>query len=496
MNWFKASTRFLLIALSAILVLAGCSSKESSTSNNDGTNSKDQPYQINMAYITFTKIDDLPLVQDEINKIVKKKINATVKLVPINAANYQQQSNLMLTGNEKLDLLVTSSFFGYSTQAAKGQLLALDDLVQSKGKGILDTVPKRILEGNKVNGKMYGIPSIRDWGSYYGFVMRKDIVDKYKIDLSQVKTFADLENVFKVVKEKEPTLTPIVNTGITTTATVLAGGKFDVLGDSLGVVSFKDKKVVNMFEQPEYVDAVNLARKWFKAGYILKDAATSQDAAANIVKANKGFGYFSHMKPGFDVQEKGITGYDMVSVKLSDVYSYTDAATGFNLSIARNSQNPEKAMELINLLYTDKDIMNLLDNGIEGKHYQVKSDGTIKLPDNVKESKYVFGQWQIGNNFLTYPWEGNPANYWDVMKKHNDSAIFSPAFGFTFNPDPVKTEMAASTNVINQYKVGLESGTLDPEKSLPEFNKKLKAAGLDKIIAEKKKQFEAWKKKQ
>src|SRR3954454_1994150 len=245
MNWFKASTRCLLIALSAILVLAGCSSKESSTSNNDGTNSKDQPYQINMAYITFTKIDDLPLVQDEINKIVKKKINATVKLVPINGANYQQQSNLMLTGNEKLDLLVTSSFFGYSTQAAKGQLLALDDLVQSKGKGILDTVPKRILEGNKVNGKMYGIPSIRDWGSYYGFVMRKDIVDKYKIDLSQVKTFADLENVFKVVKEKEPTLTPIVNTGITTTATVLAGGKFDTLGDSLGVVSFKNKKVVN-----------------------------------------------------------------------------------------------------------------------------------------------------------------------------------------------------------------------------------------------------------
>ena len=493
MKQFKRFTRFLLFVMSAALVLAGCSSKESSTST--GSDTKGQPYQINMAYITFTKMDDLPLVQDEINKIVKKKINATVKLVPINAANYQQQTNLMLTGNEKIDLVVSSSFFGYSTQATKGQLLALDDLVKTHGKGILETVPKRLLEGNKVNGKMYGIPSIRDWGSYYGFIMRKDIVDKYKIDLSQVKTFADLENVFKIVKEKEPTLTPVVNTS-TTTASVIAGGKYDILGDNLGVVSFKDKKIVNMYEEPEYVDAVNLARKWFKAGYIMKDAATSQEAAANIVKANKGFGYFSHMKPGFDVQEKGITGYDMVSVKLSDVYSYTDAATGFNLSIARNSQNPEKAMELINLLYTDKEIMNLLDNGIDGKHYQDNSDGTIKLPDNVKESKYVFGQWQIGNNFLTKPWEGNSANYWEIMKKHNDSAIFSPAFGFTFNPDPVKTEIAASTNVINQYRLGLESGTLDPDKSLPEFNKKLKAAGLDKIIAEKKKQYEAWKEKQ
>ncbi|MEH7482077.1 ABC transporter substrate-binding protein, partial [Neobacillus drentensis] len=345
MKFIKTFSRFILIVMSAVLVLAGCSSKESSSSSKDDTNTKGQPNELNMAYMNFTNIEDLPLVQEEINKIVKKKINATVKLVPINAANYQQQTNLMLTGNEKLDLVVSSAFFGYNTQATKGQLVALDDLLKSNGKGILEVVPKNLLEGNKVNGKIYGIPSIRDWGSYYGFIMRKDIIDKYKIDLSQIKTFADLESVFKIVKEKEPTLTPIVNAGTVSVASVIAGGKFDILGDNLGVVSFKDKKIDNMFEEPEYVDAVQLARKWFKAGYIMKDSATSQEVAANIVKANKGFGYFSHMKPGFEVQEKGITGHEMVSVKLTDVYSYTDAATGFNLSIARNSQNPEKAME-------------------------------------------------------------------------------------------------------------------------------------------------------
>jgi putative aldouronate transport system substrate-binding protein len=479
--------------LSAVLVLAGCSKESSSEKQEDS--GKGETYEVSMAYVTFTKIDDLPLVQEEINKIAKEKINATIKLVPINGANYQQQTNLMLTGNEKLDLLVTSSFFGYNTQAAKGQLVALDDLLQSNGKGILEVMPEHLLEGNKVNGEIFGIPSMRDWGSYYGFIMRKDIVEKHNIDLSQVKTFADLEAILKTVKENEPSLTPIVNTGQGSTLTsVLAGGKFDVLGDSLGAVSFKTEKVVNMFEEPEYVEAVEQARKWFQAGYALKDAATSQEVAANIVKAGKGFGYFSHMKPGFDVQEKGITGHEMVSVKLSDVYSYTDAATGFNLSIARNSQNPEKAMEVINLLYTDKDVMNLLANGIEGKHYAVKPEGVISLPEGVTESNYVFGQWQIGNNFLTYPWEGNDPNYWEQMKQHNDSAVFSPAFGFTFNPDPVKTEVAAATNVMNQYRLGIETGTLDPSKSLPEFNKKLKEAGLEKIIAEKQKQYDEWKK--
>ncbi|WP_144552539.1 ABC transporter substrate-binding protein [Bacillus sp. X1(2014)] len=497
MKSIKSFTKLLMIIMSVLLVLAGCSSKESSTSNKDGTGSNNKPYEITMAYLTLnTKIDELPLVQEEINKITKKKINAKVKLVPISGAAWQQQQNLMLTSNEKLDLIMSSSFYGYNTQAAKGQYLPLDDLLQSHGQGISNMVPKRLLEGNKVNGKIYGIPSIRDWGSYYGFAMRKDLVDKYKIDLSHIKTFTDLEDVFKMVKEKEPTLTPVVNTSMgTSVATAITAGKFDVLGDNLGVVSFKDKKIVNMFKDPQYVEAVKLARKWFQAGYIIKDSATSKESAANLVKANKGFGYFAKMKPGFDVQEKGITGYDMVSVKLTDVYSYTDAATGFNMSIARSSQNPEKAMEFINLLYTDKDIMNLLDLGVEGKHYVKNSDGTIKLPEGVKESKYAFNQWEIGNNFLTYPWEGNPANYWDIMKEHNDSAIFSPAFGFTFNPDQVKTEIAATTNVLNQYKLGLESGTLNPEKSLPEFNSKLKASGLGKIIAEKQKQFDKWKEK-
>ncbi len=57
----------------------------------------------------------------------------------------------------------------------------------------------------------------------------------------------------------------------------------------------------------------------------------------------------------------------------------------------------------------------------------------------------------------------------------------------------MKTEIAAATNVLNQFKLGLESGTLDPAKSLPEFNEKLKAAVLDKIIAEKQKHNGEWK---
>ncbi|ULT58757.1 ABC transporter substrate-binding protein [Neobacillus drentensis] len=490
----KALSFFLMLVMVVSVVLSGCSSKESSGAASGG-DSKDKPYEITMAYLYFTKIDDLPAVQAEINKITKKKINATVKLMPIEAAAWQQQSTLLLTGNEKVDLMLATGTAGYSLPATKGQFLPLDDLLKKYGKGIIDAVPKHVLEGAKVDGKIYGVPSIRDFAANYGFVMRKDIVDKYHIDLSQVKSFEDLTNVFKTVKENEPGMAPIANTTtFNQPAMVIDGGNFDILGDSLGVVSFKEKKVVNLFEQPEYVKAVDLARQWYKAGYTLKNAANITDANVSMVKSGKGFGYFSHQKPGFALQESAMTGHEMVAVTFTKPYSYTDAAIGLNLAITRNSQNPEKTMQFLNLLYTDKDIMNLLANGIEGKHYQVNSDGTIKLPDGVKESNYVFNQWELGDNALTRVWQGNDVNYWDEMLKFNDSAVISPAFGFQFNPDPVKTEIAASTNVINQYKAALEAGALDPNKTFPEFNKKLKAAGIDKIIAEKQKQFDAWKK--
>ncbi len=494
--------KLLLLMLLCILVvstiLAGCKSNEQTnseaeTGGNNGSE-KGEPYEIVMAYMELGNTTDLPLVQEEINKIAIEKINAKVKLLPINWGAWAQQTNLMMTGNEKLDLIVSSQYFGYSTQAAKGQLLPLNELIEKHGQGIKEAIPQEVLGAAEINGEVYGVPSVRDWAADYGFIMRKDLVDKYNINLAQLKSYEDLESVFSLIKENEPSMVPIANTTQGVVYSNLTGGKYDVLGDALGVIAFDDPdNVINMFEHPDYVEAVNMARKWYQAGYISKDAATSQESSPNIVKAGKGFGYLTHMKPGYETQEKLLTGHEMVAVRFTEPYSYTDAGTGFNLSIPRNSQNPEKAMEFLNLLYTDSDIMNLLANGIEGKHYVVKEEGVITLPEGVTESGYLFGQWMIGNNALTYPWEGNEPDYWETMKEFNNSAILSPAFGFTFNPDPIKTELAALTNVVSQYRTGLETGTLDPAKSLPEFNEKLKAAGLDKVIAEKQRQYDEWR---
>jgi putative aldouronate transport system substrate-binding protein len=497
-KWKRASGLLSIFLITSTLLSAcggGNGDKKTATDSAQSTNSK--PYEITMAYLQLNDMPDVALVQEEINKITKEKINATVKLVPIGISAWTQQTNLMLAGNEKLDLMVSSSLIGnFGSQVAKGQLEPLDELLSKYGKGIVDVVGQDLINGSKVGGKAYGVPSLRDIGSDNGLIMRKDLVDKYKIDLSKVKTWADLEPVFQTIKENEPGLAPLVQqSNNLMPGTNMYNSIVDTLGDNLGVIADpgNSTKIVNLFETKEFTDSVALARKWYQAGYIMKDIATSQESGANLAKAGKAFSYTSNMKPGFEEQETKLTGKEMVAVRLTKPLQTSVSITGFMMSITKNSEDPERAMQFMNLMYTDKNIANLISLGIEGKHYVKKSDNIIALPEGVKQSGYLFNQWEVGNNFLTYVWEGTDPKIWELTKAHNDKAVKSKAVGFTFDVEPVKTEIAGATNVLNQYKVGLESGTLDPAL-IAEFNTKLKGAGLDKIIAEKQKQIDAWAK--
>jgi putative aldouronate transport system substrate-binding protein len=496
----KLALGSLLMAI--ILLITACSGSGggggSQSGSGGGGSSSDggKPVEIVMAYLAFTDVSDIQTVEDEINKIAREKINVVVDLMPIDGAAWTQQTNLLLAGNEKIDIILTSSFFNYNSQVSRGQLLELDELLEQYGPEIKNTMPEAIYNGTRINGKIYGIPSVRDFAADYGMVMRKDLVDKYNIDLSKVKTWADLTGVFKVIKENEPGIVPLVPTTQTYQPTrAMYSPEIDPLGDSLGVILIddQDKKVVNLYELDLYREKLELVKQWYDAGYLSADAATTQEASANVVKAGKAFGYFNNLKPGYAIQESQLTGYEMVSVSLSPAVIQSNSASSFMISIARNSTDPVAAMKFLNLLYTDPDVMNLLANGVEGKHYVKKDNGFIGKPEGVTETGYQFNQWEIGNNFLTLVWEGWDADIWEQTKKFNESGKVSPALGFSFDQTPVKSEVAAVTNVQNQYLVGLESGTLEIEM-LDNFINELKAAGIDRIIEEKQRQLDEWAK--
>ncbi|HAA25383.1 MAG TPA: ABC transporter substrate-binding protein, partial [Ruminiclostridium sp.] len=101
--------------------------------------------------------------------------------------------------------------------------------------------------------------------------------------------------------------------------------------------------------------------------------------------------------------------------------------------------------------------------------------------------------YAMGNQFLSPLWRGEQPDLWEQMKKDNDTALRSKALGFTFNSENVKTELAAVNSVRSQYRMLIECGLADPDSGIiEEYVAKMKEAGVDKIIAEKQAQLDAW----
>jgi len=483
--------------LSLMFITAACSGSgsESEPAGTDeagaaeaGTTAK--PYELVMAYPSFGDVSDAASVQEAISALTLEKMNATVKLVPISVANYQDQMNLMLAGSEKLDVVYTSVWRGFASQVSRGQIVPLDDLIAQYGQGIGQYVPEEIAEAGKVKGETYGIPSVKAWALTPSFVMRKDLVDKHGIEVSQLKTWADIGPVLEIIKTKEPGVTPIVNYNI---GEAIGSGMLflDPLGMGSGVLDFDGTgyQILDGTESEDYNDMLKLVREWFLAGYMSKDVATVQESGGTLLKAGSAFSFIRNINDCYT--ESVSAGVELVCVGLDPTYMTRNSVSSNMISIARNSGNPEAAMQFINLLYTDAEIINLFTNGIEGKHYVKGENGLIRKPDGTTSTGYDSNQFAVGNNFLSAVWEGNAPDIWEQMKKLNESAVKSRALGFSFDMEPVKAEMAAVSNVQNQFNAGFLTGTTDPSE-LPSFIEKLKAAGRDAVIAEKQKQLDAW----
>ena len=491
----KKLIALLLIATLALGLLTGCAG----SNGNDGDagsaapQNDESPYEIVMAYFCMTNYADVQAVSDAMSEITLEKINATVKLLPMDVVSYLQQMPLMLSGDEKLDTLLISQNFSMSSQIAQGQLVDITGLVEKLCPDAIEAIGTENLDACKVNGVLYGLPPTKEYGVQYGAVMRKDLVEKYDINIDAITTWEDLGPVFEIIKANEPEIYPLVSFDSSTSISeMILGSEFDLCQDKMGVVYLDDQEgtVVNLFETSEYRSAIDLVRSWYNSGYVYKDITTTQETGESLMAAGKAFCWLANMKPGYAEQESKNTGVEMVQVNISDGISCTQDVAALQMGIARNCENVEKTLEFLNLLYTDADLMNLLANGIEGQHYVLNEQGKATLPEGVTDSGYVFNHWEIGNNFITYLWDSDVDDLWGMTEEFNSNTYKSPAFGLSFDLSEVSTEVAAVSSTMSQYRMVLENGTVDAESMLPQFVDKLQSAGINEIISVKQAQMD------
>lgn len=485
-----------LLASTLVLSMTACGGGESASGQaeegDDGT------YTVTLV-LKGSQQPDEERIEAKINEILEKELNAKLDLVVLPWASANQQMQLMLAGDEKIDI-----FYNDGTTAVRymnsGQILDMTELVDKYGKNLKELYGEEILKSNTVDGFLYGVPNQIERGSIPAVYMRKDLVEKYQIDTSSIKEPKDMEKVFEKVQAGEPDMTMLFSANEDAPVTRLFGG--DNLADTnyLGVIMDQenDTKIENFYATDWYKETTTMLHDWYNKGYISEDAGTDTENWRTVCKAGNLFSIFFTYHPGTPVEFESSTGYEFEIVKFRD-YPIKNCQTynNVNFSIAQNSENPEKSMEVLDYLYGSPELMNLLIWGEEGTDYVMEDEenGIINFPEGVTADNVGYSLnlgWELPNQFIAHKWTGSDPQLWEKMEEFNDTAKESTAVGFFFDNSEYDNQIAALSNVVKQYSISLNSGSADPEVYLPQFLEALEQAGIDDLIAAKQEQFDKW----
>lgn len=493
----KKAMALLLVSVMAGSMLAGCGSDNASSSNDGSSKSADSSnqdsYTVKILAPGDASTDDCAKISEAASKITEEKFNTKVELTRVGFGSYDQQVNLTLASSEKLDLMY--EYCGNVTSAiSSGQIVPITDYLDSYGSDMKSQISDSDWKCVTFNGDIYGVPANKEKATGWGFAMNKEMADATGIDYSSIKTEEELEPLLEKVKEMYPDVYPIVSHNGSMS---LMTDQDDLGGDigSLESASGDNTTVINYYGTDEYMNEMKLRYDWAQKGLIMPDASTSTENANSLIGAGKGFGRFTNTKPGIEKEMEKEAGKEVVVLEMVKPYT-TTTRVDIVWYVPHNSEKPERAVQVLNEIYTNPDLANLFINGLEGKHYEFvdKEKGIVNYPEGVNASNtgYTSLPWAWPNETISYIWEGLDSDIWDQIQEFNKDATVSPAKGFAWDNTGVQNEVTACANVVAKYGPALECGSLDPETTIPKFLDELKAAGADTIIAEKQKQLDAW----
>lgn len=442
---------------------------------------------------------DQKLVEDEVNKLLADKVDVKLKMRLIDAGSYDEKMNVIISSGEEFDICFTTSWTNsYLKNIQRNAFMDISAVLEEYGKAILEKSDARVLEALKSDGKLFAIPSQIPIVVPNSRVIKADLAQKYNFDYKNAQDIKSLEPFLEQIKTNEPGITPILVTGNSAELAWALSDRYN--DDSIPGLRYDQEtdEFIKYYDIPEVQDYYRTINDYYKKGYIAKDAMSKTD-------------YMSEAKSGKYAVLNGTGAYTEDGSKSAATYGFGCAETNLGSgaittpgvmtamnAISTNCKKPEKAIQLLNAIWEDPQISNLLAYGIEGIHYTVdtsREDIFSVIPNSGKEQT-----WALWHNFIGPLWDQwdspwNRVEALEEMKAANDTAETSEVFGFIFDSEPVKTEFAQVSAVIEEIKPVLITGSMpDFDEYMSVANKKLTDAKLDVLLEEANRQLDEWRK--
>lgn len=485
-----------------LLSLVGCGANSSISDNNQTAGSTVSDSDGEPVTLKITMPGDRPADMDMVIAEAEKRmaedgLNIKLNLVFIPFTDLKQKNQISLASGEDNDLVFDGPSWGFVSNATEGYYEPLDTLLEEYAPDVLE-LRGSMIDANRVNGTIYGIPMSATYKQGQHYNIRKDL--REAVGMEPITTWDELVEFAYRVKEQYPEIIPF------------AGGALgSQVGQSIATFPFKldneqdsyvamtealptemllyyknnDGKVYNLFDEPDPIiwDRVLEARQLYLDGIIDPDVLTTKDVNSMVFEGRAAIassGDFVPEESKVNTLKSIDPNAEVETVVLSEMtpgFIMTDSKAKNFLALASVSQHKEEAMKFLQWT-TEKENYDLLAYGIEGIHWEPVGDNQYKT---------------IGSNYRWFPyaWIWNPELdrisatatetelAWEEFFREESNFKKSVLEGFTFDPSPVANEIAQHSNISGQYYSAIFNGVVDPEQTMAEF----KAADYDNVKA-------------
>ena len=464
-----------------------------------------------------------PMIAEALNKITKERFNTEIEFVYIDWLDYVTQYNLKMASGEPMDLVYACSWLDVFPNALRGAYYELDDLLPKYApKTWADVTPaqwdqcrgganNKIIIMPKNNERETGAPGMfyrGDWAKEAG--LTKDIA-----------TIEELVQYWDFVKKNKQGVIPWNTSGNADSNQLLnmyMQFKTDYNSGLVGFGSYSilfgkstedPYTVVNIVNEPAYLDFAKLTKQWGDAGYWPEDLMGNSNNWYDMEQFVVGTSatYEHHANEFFTrsvTMEKAFPGSDPRAFLYAE--GRGEFGTGDLLdngcAVSANTKDAARCLMIYDAFRFDRDLYNLSQYGIDGTHYTLTADGKRQDPEGYDSKKvgFDFSFWGLRSDNMYVPkaddWAGK--QYWvDKIKLWQDNYKGNPYEGFTFDASKLDNEMKAVNSTVTKWfpviMFGKASGT--PEEAVAAFSAELKTSGIDKIVTELQAQLDAFKAK-
>ena len=453
--------------------------------------------------------------------------NTTVEFIDVSFDEYSEKFSQVLASGEGVDLAWTGWLINKPQNIADGNLMPLDDLLAEYGQGIVDILGENVVEihRNAADGKLYYLPSWQGLcGERRGWLVVTEIAElagdtwiedteaalnKWRNNYSGIEDFQavlDQATKYLAAAKEAGKLGAGINTG-RAFGWSMYNGMYSFLGvggAEIGITycdgTFTVKDGVAGEHYKLYAKTM---ADWYKEGYIRSDIMSVDTSTLTTPKNGEitDTTYVFSCDPYLTEadQEAAIAdaGMDMTYLPIEE-NAYLILGGDTSYAIPYCADEPERAMMVLNAIYSQPDLYNTLIYGIEGEDYTKNADGTITTSyvgaSPTADDSYGIQRWIIGSCKNALINNGTDPNYYADLEALEETARVNPFLNFTFDRTNVEGICASLLNVYYEYGPQLDNGVAGDnwEELYNNYMAARKDAGIEELVTEFQNQLNAY----